>query len=104
MDQAFATGLNADPASDAIMALAVDLAHRLGLTVVAEGVETSAVFDAIRRHGCDVAQGYWICRPSNEDDITGWLVAAARDGLRWSQERVGDESPVMLRRTVGGGP
>jgi predicted signal transduction protein with EAL and GGDEF domain len=46
------------------------------------GVETEAAFEAVRRHGCDIAQGYWICRPSTATEITEWLATAARPGLR----------------------
>ena len=82
LDRAFASGLGSDPACEAIIALSVELSHRLELTVIAEGVETEAAFDALRRHGCDIAQGYWICRPSTATEITGWLASAKRPGLR----------------------
>jgi len=82
LDRTFASGLGSDPACEAIIALSVELSHRLGLTVIAEGVETEAAFEALRRHGCDLAQGYWICRPSPAAEITAWLAAAARPGLR----------------------
>jgi len=88
LDRAFASGLGFDPASEAIIALSVELSHRLGLTVIAEGVETEAAFEALRRHGCDIAQGYWICRPSPATEITEWLASAARPGLRSGATRV----------------
>ena len=42
----------------AIVASVIELGHQLGLTVVAEGVETEAVFADLRRLGCDLVQGY----------------------------------------------
>jgi len=82
LDRAFASGLGSDPASEAIIALSVELSHRLGLTVIAEGVETEAAFEALRRYGCDIAQGYWICPPATAAQITEWLATPSRPGLR----------------------
>jgi EAL domain-containing protein (putative c-di-GMP-specific phosphodiesterase class I) len=42
---------------------AVELAHRLGLGVVAEGVEDEATYETLRRIGCDFVQGYYMSRP-----------------------------------------
>jgi EAL domain-containing protein (putative c-di-GMP-specific phosphodiesterase class I) len=39
------------------------MAHSLGFTVVAEGVESEAQFELLRGRGCDFAQGYWLGRP-----------------------------------------
>ena len=74
LDRVFAAGLSSDGANDAIVALSVELAHRLGFTVVAEGVETLDALEALARYGCDYAQGYAICRPAPSDVITPWLV------------------------------
>ena len=46
------------------------MAHSLGLSVVAEGVETQSQLDFLRQEGCDVVQGYLISRPGPADDIT----------------------------------
>jgi diguanylate cyclase (GGDEF)-like protein/PAS domain S-box-containing protein len=72
-----------DPVDARIVATLVDLAHTLGLSVTAEGVETSAQADRLRELGCDWAQGYYFARPAPEDSIiellegTGRRVAAA---------------------------
>jgi EAL domain-containing protein (putative c-di-GMP-specific phosphodiesterase class I) len=73
LDRSFVAGLGSKGSDDAIVALAVDLGHQFGLTVIGGGVETAVQFDALRRHGCDAAQGYWICRPGPGSAITGWL-------------------------------
>ena len=62
IDRAFISDL-ATGGSDAIVRATIELAHALGLEVVAEGVETAAVSDQLRTLGCDVAQGYLIGRP-----------------------------------------
>ncbi len=81
LDRSFVGGLGSEGSDDAIVALAVDIGHRLGLGVVGEGVETAAQFEALRRYGADTAQGYWICRPGPPDDISTWLASYAPCGL-----------------------
>ncbi len=56
-------------------AAVIALGHRLGLTVVAEGVETLAERDALRADGCDVIQGFLYSRPLPADEC-GELLAA----------------------------
>jgi EAL domain-containing protein (putative c-di-GMP-specific phosphodiesterase class I) len=48
------------------------LSHALGLSVVAEGVETEEELDWLRAHGCDVAQGYRIARPLMAAELPGY--------------------------------
>jgi EAL domain-containing protein (putative c-di-GMP-specific phosphodiesterase class I) len=50
----------------------IDLAHNLGLRVVAEGVETKETWDMLARLRCDVAQGYYLSRPVPAADIPSW--------------------------------
>ena len=45
------------------MRATIDMAHSLGRTLVAEGVEVERHVDFLRAHGCDVLQGYLFCRP-----------------------------------------
>ena len=51
----------------------IDLAHGLGLTVTAEGVETEAQLQLLCDMGCDVAQGYLIARPLEPHALKPWL-------------------------------
>ena len=57
----------------AVVRFAADLAHNLGLTVVAEGVEDQWTLDLLATFGCDQAQGYHIARPMSGAAFTGWL-------------------------------
>ena len=52
-----------DERDAAIVHSTVDLAHRLGLRVIAEGVETQATWELLAECGCDQAQGYFLMRP-----------------------------------------
>jgi EAL domain-containing protein (putative c-di-GMP-specific phosphodiesterase class I) len=51
----------------------IDLAHNLGLTVVAEGVEDERALDMLMEYGCDSAQGYFFSHPCTPDELTDWL-------------------------------
>jgi len=52
----------------------VDLGHNLGLTIVAEGVESEQALSALREFGCDVAQGYHLSRPIPTAALDTWLL------------------------------
>jgi predicted signal transduction protein with EAL and GGDEF domain len=73
VDRSFVTNLASAPADAVIVHSTIDLAHNLGLTVVAEGVEDQTALDMLIEYGCDSAQGYLISRPCPPEDLTGWL-------------------------------
>ena len=77
IDRSFVMGMarSPDDANDDAMIVrsTIDLAHNLGLTVVAEGVETAAVLAQLALLNCDEAQGYHIARPMPMADIPGWV-------------------------------
>jgi EAL domain-containing protein (putative c-di-GMP-specific phosphodiesterase class I) len=61
-------------ASDAVIARSIiDLGHNLGLSVVAEGVETPEVLAQLETMGCDQVQGYLFSRPLPAEDVSRWL-------------------------------
>lgn len=49
------------------------LARKLGMSVVAEGVEDKADWDFVRKAGCETAQGYFIAKPMPANDLPGWM-------------------------------
>jgi predicted signal transduction protein with EAL and GGDEF domain len=71
-----AEGAPASPADEVIVEAMVQLAHRLGLTVIAECVETSAQAARLRAIGCDTGQGWLYSRPVSPDRISDLLTAA----------------------------
>ncbi|MBF0127052.1 MAG: EAL domain-containing protein, partial [Magnetococcales bacterium] len=73
IDQSFVRNCAEDTEDTAIIRAVVGLAHSLGLTVIAEGVETGAQLEVLRRHGCDEIQGYWYGRPMSADALLKFL-------------------------------
>jgi diguanylate cyclase (GGDEF)-like protein len=67
IDQSFVADLAHDPASHAIVVAVVELAHMLGMTVVAEGVETAEQRLELAALGCDFCQGFFFARPMSAD-------------------------------------
>ncbi len=55
----------------------IDLAHNLGVRVVAEGVEDQATMDLLNEYGCDEAQGYFFSRPMPSDEVVPWLESSS---------------------------
>jgi EAL domain-containing protein (putative c-di-GMP-specific phosphodiesterase class I) len=79
LDRSFITAIADSPRNAAIVQSTIMLSHALGLSVVAEGVETADELAWLRANGCDVGQGYGIARPMMAADLPGW-VAAQRAG------------------------
>lgn len=72
IDKSFVMGMSNDSNDAKIVRSTVDLAHNLGLSVVAEGVEDQAILSALRELQCDEAQGYYISRPMPAQAFAGW--------------------------------
>ena len=75
LDRSLTHDVDTDPRAAAIVRHTVALAHELGLSLVAEGVEDEATGAVLAALGCDVAQGYAIARPMPVEDFLGWLAA-----------------------------
>jgi EAL domain-containing protein (putative c-di-GMP-specific phosphodiesterase class I) len=74
IDRTFVRGMVADGAEDtAIVRSTSELAHNLGLSVVAEGVEDQWTLDILGTFGCDQAQGFYIARPMAAGELVHWL-------------------------------
>ena len=74
IDKSFVLTMTEDRSNSLIVHSIVDLGHNLGLTIVAEGVETEQALSALRAFGCDVAQGYHLSRPIPAAALDTWLL------------------------------
>lgn len=73
IDKSFVKEMAHNEDDTAIVRSTIDLAHNLGLKVVAEGVEDQETLDRLVALGCDEAQGYHISRPIPAPDLTRWM-------------------------------
>jgi len=73
IDKSFILDLPNNQDDKAIVQTTIELGHRMGLTVIAEGVEDQATLDILQEMGCDMAQGYYVCRPANITTLQDWL-------------------------------
>ena len=74
IDRSFIADMQRDPDDLALTTAIIAMAHSLGITVVAEGVEKEAQFDILRARGCDLAQGYWMGYPMSAAEFALLLV------------------------------
>ncbi|MGZ4766672.1 MAG: putative bifunctional diguanylate cyclase/phosphodiesterase, partial [Ilumatobacteraceae bacterium] len=81
IDKSFVTDMMTDAAHDAIVRSIIDLGHNLGLRVVGEGVETTAVLLRLRASGCDVVQGFLLGRPMTFDQLARWMATLLPQGV-----------------------
>ena len=74
IDKSFVMEMNEDENDAMIVRSTIDLAHNLGLEVVAEGVESEEALNLLRLLDCDGAQGYYISRPMSVTALEQWLL------------------------------
>jgi len=80
IDRSFVRDMEEDSGDAMIVHSTIDLAHNLGLQVVAEGVENSTIMELLKRLGCDTGQGYYLAKPMSVKGVYGWLKES-----RWGQ-------------------
>ena len=73
VDKSFVIDMNIDEENASIVKATIDLAHSLGLSVTAEGVESAVVLEMLKEMGCDFCQGYYVGKPVKMDEIQQWL-------------------------------
>ena len=74
IDRSFIADVLRDPDDLALTTAIIAMAHSLGITVVAEGVEKEGQYDILRERGCDLAQGYWLGHPTSAQDFARLLI------------------------------
>ncbi len=73
IDKSFVLAMSTDPGTNTIARSIIDLAHELGLRVVAEGVEDELTRTLLANMNCDFLQGYLVSRPLTERSLSSWL-------------------------------
>jgi EAL domain-containing protein (putative c-di-GMP-specific phosphodiesterase class I) len=82
IDKSFVQDMDLNANDATIVRSMIELAHNLGLKVTAEGVETRQVWDMLKSHGCDLAQGFLMSRPMTIEDMIAWIRES-----RWRPEK-----------------
>jgi diguanylate cyclase (GGDEF)-like protein len=82
IDRSFVLGMEFDENDEAIVRSTIDLAHNLGLSAVAEGVESETSLRRLIELGCDSVQGYHVSPPLPASRLTEWLHARERSAAR----------------------
>jgi len=97
LDKSLVIDMPAAPDRQAIVKASIDLAHSLGLAVVAEGVEDQLTWGRLQRMGCDAAQGYFLARPMAAGLIPDWIQAwncPVPENVHPLSERRGSAAPA----------
>ena len=76
IDAGFVHGLGRSATDAALVRGMIDIGHALGLTVVAEGVETRQAWHVLADWGCDYAQGFYVASPRSAEELVTWLAGA----------------------------
>ena len=76
IDKSFVMNMGEDANDAVIVRSTIELAHNLGLGVIAEGVETEEAWNQLAALGCNVAQGFLMCRPVPADELSAWFAAS----------------------------
>lgn len=95
IDRLFVNDMVRSNDSRVIVKSVIDLAHGLGLTATAEGVETAEQLAMLRAMGCDTAQGFLIAQPLGPGELVAWN---SRHKRRWKMLVSPPSDPVLRRR------
>jgi EAL domain-containing protein (putative c-di-GMP-specific phosphodiesterase class I) len=89
IDQAFVSDVMIAEDSRLIVRSVIDLAHALGMSAVAEGVENAETLELLASLGCDQVQGFFIARPMEPAKLVPWMLGNSR---RWREAAVAQAS------------
>lgn len=103
IDKSFVLNILEDASDRTIVASTIDMAHNLGLKVVAEGIESAEAMQHLKNIGCDVGQGFYIGRPMDADAILSWHEQWSGSPLskrrkRTPRVRIGDAASLTKYR------
>jgi len=97
VDRSFVQGLGADPEDSAIVGAVISLADALGLSAVAEGVETPGQAELLRRLGCPLAQGYFFAPPQRPEALAERFTLDSPIAVRSSTRLLASGTPGTRR-------
>ena len=98
IDKCFVERLVGDPTGEVIVAALIDIARKLGMRTVAEGVETEAQAKRLQELGCTLGQGFWFYRPASFEETTERLL----DKAQWIAGK-GEKADIRRGRSVAWG-
>ncbi len=87
LDRMFVQGIGIDVRDEHLLEAIIELAHRRGVTIVAEGVETPAQLRWLREHGCEYAQGYLLGCGMPSQAFSALVLGASSDGASLATDR-----------------
>ncbi len=96
IDRSFVSGIGSDLRDEGIVRAVIEMAHSFGILAIAEGVATVQQLDALRRYGCDLAQGYLLGRPGTAATIEAWTT-------RWHEQNIVRDRATRAERASPGG-
>lgn len=96
IDKCFVERLTADSSGEVIVAALIDIARKLGMRTVAEGVETEGQAARLKELGCTLGQGFWFYRPASFEETTDRLL----DKAQWMATGEEAEKASQRRRSV----
>ncbi|NOT26773.1 MAG: EAL domain-containing response regulator [Acidobacteria bacterium] len=103
LDHTLVRDATCNPRSRLILKNSVTMASQLGMSTVAEGVESTAALDLVSDLGCDLAQGFLISKPMPADAVMGWLATHESIPTAWSAPARGAVTkPQIVRRSTTG--
>lgn len=106
IDRSFIVPESFDQRSGMIITTITDLAHSLGMVVVAEGIENQDQIDRLAQLGCDLGQGYLIGQPLATEDVTDMLAVLPRIAMRTAEQfnKIDFETRTLRTPAIGFAP
>lgn len=88
IDRCFITELDVSHDDQHIVSSTINMAHGLGISVIAEGIETKSQLDLLKQLGCDTIQGYYLAKPMPKQEVLDWIASSQpqRDEIRILQQ------------------
>lgn len=97
IDAAFIDNIFDDIDTAHIVKNILNLSKNLNMTSVAEGIENQDTLLWLRENGCQIGQGFHICKPGSTEEIMDWALHRTAQGNRWQENHIDNGTPEMIR-------